>query len=215
MSRNRRALVTAALAAVAGLAGVALAGSYSDTASKRFGALRPVVVATEPLPAGMTITTDRARRSVETRRIPARFAPSGSFALPTQLIGLRTAVELSPGTYVTSAMVGPPEAGSERRGRVPRGVVPVELSVHGAGALPGRGRRVDVLVCTPDATGNDSDTAVAARGAVLLDLAPGTEVGTEPGTGRVTLGLARPAAIRLVDAEASGRRITLIPVRAG
>ena len=45
--------------------------------------------------------------------------------------------------------------------------------------------------------------------------APGTEGGTEPGPGRVTLGLARPAAIRLVDAEASGRRITLIPVRAG
>lgn len=215
MSRNRRALVTAVLAAVAGLAGMALAGSYSETASKRFGTLRPVVVAIEPLPAGTTISPERARRSVEARRIPARFAPSGSFALPTQLIGLRTAVELPPGTYVTSVMVGPPEAGAARRGRVPKGVVPIELSVHGAGALPGRGRRVDVLVSTPDATGKDSDTTVAARRAVLLDLASGTEVGSEPGTGRVTLGLARPAAIRLVDAEASGRRITLIPVRAG
>ena len=215
MSRNRRALVTAALGAVAGLAGMALAGNYSDTASKRFGALRPVVVAIAPLPAGTTISPDRARQSVETRRIPARFAPTGSFGAPAELIGLRTAVELAPGTYVTSAMFGAPDAGSKRRGRVPKGVVPIELSVHGAGALPGRGRRVDVLVSTPDATGGDSDTTVAARGAVLLDLAPGTEVGTEPGTGRVTLGLARRAAIRLVDAEASGHRITLIPVDVG
>ncbi len=194
---------------------MALAGNYSETASKRFGSLRPVVVAIEPLPAGTMISPERARRSVETRRIPARFAPSGSFGLPTQLIGLRTAVELAPGTYVTSAMVGPPDPGSERRGSVPRGLVPIELSVHGAGALPGRGTRVDVLVSTPDAIGNDADTTVAARGAVLLDFAPGTEVGTEPGAGRVTLGLARRAAIRLVDAEASGRRITLIPVRPG
>ena len=215
MSRNRRALVTAALAVVAGLAGVAVAGNYSDSASKRFGPLRPVVVMTEQLPSGTVLDPDRVRRSVGVRRIPVRFAPAGSFVARSEVIGLRARIDLTPGSYLTAPMVGPPESGSGRRAGPPEGVVPVEVSVHGAGALPGRGRRVDVLVSVPDSTGGDPDTSVAARSALLLELAPVAEVGAEPGTGRVTLGLGRRAAIRLVDAEAAGRRITLIPARPG
>lgn len=215
MSRNRRALATAALAAVAGVAGVTLAGEYSDSASRQYGALRPVVVMTESLSAGTILAPERVGRSVEVRRIPVRFAPAGAFVTPGQVAGLRTRVDLVPGSYLTAAMVGPPEIRKGREAGPRRGIFPVEVSVHGAGALPGRGRRVDVLVSRPDAIGGDPGTRVAARSAVLLDLAPQTEVGAEPGTGRVTLGLSRRAAIGLVDAEAAGRRITLIPARPG
>lgn len=215
MSRNRRALITAVFAVVAGLAGVAVAGDYSETASRRFGPLRPVVVMTGPVPSGAVLENDRIRRSTEVRRIPVRFAPAGAFTTQADVIGLRARIDLAPGSYLTAAMVGPREVRGQRRAGPPKGVVPVEVSVHGAGALPGRGRRVDVLVSAPDAVGGDPDTTVVARSALLLALAPASEVGTEPGAGRVTLGLGRQAAIRLVDAEAAGRRITLIPAGPG
>ncbi len=215
MSRNRRALVTAALAVIAGLAGVTVAGDYSDSASKRFGPLRPVVVTTEAVPSGTVLDQKRAARSLEVRRIPARFAPAGYFPVDSQVIGLLAKVDLAPGSYLTSALVGPPPVGRRPAGPARTGQVPVEVSVHGIGALPGRGRRVDVLVSAPDPTRSGADTKVVARAAVLLDLSPAAEVGSEPGTGRVTLGIGRRQVIGLVDAEAAGRRITLIPARPG
>lgn len=213
MSRHRRAVITTVLAAVAGLVGMSLAGDFSESASNRFGPLEPVVVTTEFVPAGSVLDSSRAELSMERRRIPALFAPSGSFVLPSQVIGLEARVDLAPGSYVTSASFAPPGGKRKESGGPPRGVVPVEVSVHGVGAIPGPGRRVDVLVSSPDGPGGAPDTEVAARSALLLELAPEDEVGSEPGTGRVTLGLSRRAAIGLVDAEAAGRRITLIPVR--
>lgn len=212
MSRRRRALVTAGLAAVTGLVGMSAARGYSDTVSRQFGPLRPVVVTTGPLEAGTVLDQRKVEGSMEQRRIPARFAPSGPLGIPAETVGLETRVDLPAGSYVTSAVVGPP-GGTDQGGGVPAaGMIPVEVSVHGVGALPGRGRRVDVLVSNRLETGSSAGTRVAARSAVLLDVSVAEEVGAQPGTGFVTLGLDRRAAVRLVDAEAAGRRITVIPV---
>jgi len=212
VSRRRRALFTAALAAMAGLAGMTAVRGYSDTVSRQFGSLRPVVVTTGPLSAGTVLDPRRTERSMERRRIPARFAPSGPLSSPSEAVGLETVVDLPAGSYVTTAVVGPSGEGRGGDGISLRGVVPVEVSVHGVGALPGRGRRVDVLVSDQDGFGSASGTRVAARSAVLLEVSVAGEVGAQPGTGLVTLGLDRRAAVRLVDAEAAGRRITVIPV---
>lgn len=212
MSRRRRALITAGLAAVAGLTGMSAARGYSDTVSRQFGQLRPVVVTTGRLEAGTVLDRRKVAGSMEQRRIPARFAPSGPLGTPAETVGLETLVDLPAGSYVTSAVVGPPGGPGNGDGVSATGMIPVEVSVHGVGALPGRGSRVDVLVSNRLETGSSAGTRVVAKSAVLLDLSVAAEVGSEPGTGLVTLGLDRRAAVRLVDAEAAGRRITVIPV---
>jgi hypothetical protein len=185
---------------------------YSDTVSRQFGPLEPVLVTIGPLEAGTVLDPRRAERSMERRRIPARFAPAGPLGFPSEAVGLETRVDLPVGSYVTSAVLGPPAGDRAGRGDAAAGVVPVEVSVHGVGALPGRGRRVDVLVSDGDGIGSAAGTRVAARSAILLDLSVDQEAGAQPGTGRVTLGLDRRGAVRLVDADAAGRRITVIPV---
>jgi len=212
--RRRRALVTAGLAAVVGLTGMSAVRGYSDTVSRQFGPLEPVLVTTGSLDAGTVLDPRRVERSMERRRIPARFAPTDPLELPSAAIGLETRVDLPAGSYVTSAVLGPPAGDGAGRGSAAAGMVPVEVSVHGVGALPGRGRRVDVLVSDRDGLGAAAGTKVAARSAILLDLSVDQEVGTQPGTGRVTLGLSRRAAVGLVDADAAGKRITVIPVPA-
>lgn len=215
MTRRRRGVLTVALAAAAGLAGTALARNYSEDVSRQFGPLRPVVVSRMELREGVAIDPARAGRLLESRRIPIRFVPAGSFRTSSEVVGLHPKVDLPAGSYVTSGVVGPPADGAGFGTSAGRNLVPVEVSVHGAGALPGRGQRVDVLVSRSDLGGQAAKTSVVARSAVLLDFSSGAGVGTEPGTGRVTLGLGRGAAIRLVGAEAAGSRITLIPIGFG
>lgn len=214
MIRRRRALVTAGLAAVVGLTGMSAVRGYSDTVSRQFGPLEPVLVTTGPLDAGTVIDPRRVEQSMERRRIPARFAPTDPIELPSAAVGLEARVDLPAGSYVTSAVLGPPAGERAGSGSAATGMVPVEVAVHGVGALPGRGRRVDVLVSDRDGIGAAAGTRVAARSAILLDLSVEEEVGALPGTGRVTLGLDRRAAVRLIDADAAGRRITVIPVPA-
>ena len=215
MTRRRRGVLTVVLAAAAGLTGMALARNYSEDVSRQFGPLRPVVVSRTELREGIVIDPTRAGRLLERRRIPIRFAPAGSFRNSADVVGLRPKVDLPAGSYVTSGVVGPPGGGPGLGAPVDRRLVPVEVSVHGAGALPGRGQKVDVLVSRSNLAGQGADTSVVARSAVLLDFASEASVGTEPGTGRVTLGLGRSAAIRVVGAEAAGSRITLIPIGVG
>lgn len=91
----------------------------------------------------------------------------------------------------------------------------MEIAVSGAGALealggPPVGSRVDVVVTTePDGVG-DGRTYVAAPGVPLLGLGAGGE-GVEGETATATLGLTRPQALRLIEAESFARRVTLIP----
>lgn len=212
MRGRRRAVLTAGLAALVGLAGMTAVRGYSETVSRQFGALRSVVVTTTPLEAGTVIDPQRAGQTLEGRRIPMRFAPSGSLELSSDAVGLEALVDLPSGSYMTTSVLSSPDGSGRRAGGSWTGLVPVEVTVHGVGALPGRGRRVDVLVSSAESFGRDSGTTLAARSALLVDVSATTEVGSAPGTGLVTLGLDRREAIRLVDAEADGRRITVIPV---
>jgi Flp pilus assembly protein CpaB len=126
--------------------------------------------------------------------VPAAPIPAGSYLLATQLHPPR---ESGP-----SAVLG-------------RGRQPVQIAVSGAGALaaagaPPVGSRVDVVVTTEPDGGGDGRTYVAAPAVPLLGLGPGGE-GVEGEAATATLGLTRPQALRLIDAESFARRITLIP----
>jgi len=216
MSRRLRAVgfLLAALLAATGAA--AIANGYGDSVAGGYGDLRPVLVAGADLQAGTPIAPRIASESLEVRRVPIRFAPPGALAAPAEAVGLVPAASIPAGSYLLAAQLHPPRAagpvaalGGGRR--------PVEIAVSGAGALealgaPPVGSKVDVAVTTEPSGAGDGRTYVAAPAVPLLGLGPGGE-GVEGETARATLGLSRPQALRLIQAESFARRITLLPRR--
>lgn len=215
MSPRRRMAVMALGAVVSAGAGILLVSSYSSSVSSRYGELRPVVVTTSRIARGSDISPSVAIRRLSVRQVPVRFAPASALADPGEVIGLEPRIGLSGGLYLTADMLRRPlTAGSGTR-PAGSGLVPVELSVSAPATLAA-GIRVDVLVGpSPEAAGKGS-TSTVARSVRLLDIDPGDpEVGSEPVTRRATIAVPRTRAIRLVDAETAGRRLTLLPRRLG
>jgi pilus assembly protein CpaB len=156
VSRRRRALLLGGLALVlGGLAAFNVAGREAALA-RRVGGLVDIVVAREPIAAG-----DKLReRALAIRRVPARFAPSGTTGDPRALVGLRAAVDIRADTDLTAAMVAgdsPPRAGPSVRS----GERVAEVVALGSPQLVTAGSHVDVLV-TPEPRGDGRGEAVLA-----------------------------------------------------
>jgi Flp pilus assembly protein CpaB len=223
VSRRVRALafLVAALAC-AGLA-AAIAGGYGASVADQLGELRPVLVATSELRARRPITAQRARRALEVRRVPVRFAPAGALASPTQALGREPAVDIAAGDYVTAGQLRTSESDRrDDRSILPPGLSPVEIQVTGAGTLSGTRTggqtSVDVVVTTEPGPGASGRTFVAATAVPLLALTQaGAGLGETPpaatalSTSVATLALTRAQALRLIDAESFAREIRLIP----
>lgn len=213
MSRRRRALLMLAAAAGAGLLAVALVGGYSSSVAESYGELRPVAVSTRSLVPGKAISPQVAASSFELRQVPARFVPTAALADPRQAIGMVPVGPMPAGSYLTGPGLKPP--GSDRR-KPPspgRGRHAVELSVAGAGALNSSGK-VDVLVTTDNDRGGGA-TVLAARKVPLISIGQSGGSAAGPGLTEVTLGLTRRQAVRLIDAQAFARRITVLPPAGG
>ncbi|HEX5592745.1 MAG TPA: SAF domain-containing protein [Solirubrobacterales bacterium] len=212
MSRRARAFGFLLAAAMAAVAAATIANGYGDSVVRGYGELRPVVVATSGLPAGEQIDPEVAAADLEVRRVPVRFTPPGALATPTDAVGLVPAAPVPAGSYLLAIQLHPPRPASvpglegSRR--------PVEIAVSGAGALDALGApvgsKVDVAVTTESDGSGDGRTYVAAPAVPLLGLGPGGE-GAAGETATATLGLTRPQALRLIQAESFARRITLIP----
>lgn len=212
MSRRARAFGFFAAAGLAAAAAAAMASGYGDSVARGYGALRPVVVATSDLRASRRIDAGLASRGLEVRRVPARFVPPAALADPIEAVGLVATAPVPSGSYLLATQLRPP-----REGRVPglaRNRHPVEITVGGAGALSASGSqpvgsKVDVAVTSePDGSG-DAKTYIAALAVPLLALT--TEAEGVSGEASATLALTRAQALRLLAAEGSARRITVIP----
>jgi Flp pilus assembly protein CpaB len=223
MSRRARAAAFAAAALVCAALAAGVAGGYRSDVAAQLGDLRPVLVAREPLPAGHALSAERLARATELRRVPARFAPPGALASPSQAIGLSPATSIPAGAYVLSAQLEAPRArGGEHRQQLESGRRAVEISVTAAGALAARssatGNRVDVIVTTePGPGGGPGRTYVAAEAVELLDLrsggdSPGADVVPGPSAEAwvATLALTRAQALALIQAESFARAVRLI-----
>lgn len=224
MSRRGRALAFLAGALVcAGLA-AAIAGGYESSVSEQLGELRPVVVATSRLPARRPIDPRQADRALETRRVPARFAPPGALTSPAAAVGLEPIADLAPGAYVLAAQLVPPRRDGERGPDVANGLSPIEIEVTGAGALVATAgaqpARVDVVVTSEPGPGGRGRTYVAAERVELLGLIEGASGGSDddplaiagsPRTYSATLAVTRPQALKLIQAENFARQVRLIP----
>lgn len=216
MSRRRRVGLLVAAAAVAAGLGVSLVSGYSASVSESYGPLQPVLVVTRLLDGGETLTPGLIREKTDLRQVPSRFVPAGAISSPARALGLETTAPLAAGSYLTSSALRLPRSGKPDRLRIGRGRVPVELSVSGAGILSGAGpaavaaKTVDVLVTREGPIGNRGKTRVAAERVPLIAVLGNDPADDGLGPGRVVLGLTRPQAIALIDAESFARRVTVI-----
>lgn len=211
MSRRRRALLLLAGAAAAGMLAMTMVSGYSSSVAETYGELRPVVVITRDMAAGVRIDPRSSARNFEPRQVPARFVPAAALARPRDAAGFELAAPAPAGSYLTANLLRPP-GGSKKPGpRVGKGRSPVELAVSGAGALTGARGTVDVLVTSEPSTGGSGRTVVAARRVPLIAVGRPGASDAGPGLTQVTLGLTRREARRLVQAESFARRVTVLP----
>jgi Flp pilus assembly protein CpaB len=224
MTKRARAIAFGAAALGCAALAAALAGGYRADLASQLGPLRPVVVARAQIPSGQPLGPAQARRLLEVRRVPERFAPAGALSASQQAIGHAPAVRIPAGAYLLAALLEDP--GSRRRGHRPRlagARKPVEISVTGAEALEAAGgargaRSVDVIVTTePGPGGGSGRTYVAAEHVRLLALGRsgdsdgGVLSGAGSGAWAATLALTRAQALRLIQAENFARQVRLIP----
>lgn len=211
--RRRRALVLLLLALTAGaLAAAQVSGSVREVEA-RVGPTVPVVVAREELRPGERLDPDVIDRLLVVREVPASFLPPDSLAATDEALGLRVAVPVPTGGYLTAGHLdagagqatGPPLASGERV---------VEIAAAGGEALAaaGPGSRVDVVVTTAG-EGGAGRTYVALERVELLDVrgprgnpAAASEGGTVAAL-RVTL----DQAVLLTAAQNFAREIRLLP----
>jgi Flp pilus assembly protein CpaB len=215
MSRRARAAIFLALALLAAAAAAAVVAGYGSSVVRGYGPLRPVVVLEASLPVGRPIGPQEVASSLAVRRVPERFVPAGTLAVPGDALGLVPRGPAPAGSYLLAAQLRPrrrprrPGLAGDRR--------PVEISVSGAGALLALGRpagaRVDVVVTAEPSGPGPGRTYVAASGVPLLALGPGEDGPGPGGASAATLGLTRPQALRLIAAESFARKLTLLPRR--
>ncbi len=215
MSRRRRAALFLAAAIVCALLAAMVAGRYRSRVDARYGPLRPVVVATEELPAGETIAPERLRSALSVRRVPERFVPPGALVSPAEAIGRAPGASIPPGSYVLGSQLALPTSAAPRSPGVARGLRPVEVSVAGAEALTVDGRSpegsaVDVVVSRQAGLGRSATARIAATGVRLLAL----RGPADPGEGwSATLAVTEQQALSLIGAQSAGREIRLLPRR--
>jgi Flp pilus assembly protein CpaB len=218
VSRRARALAFLLLAVGCATLAAAVANGYGSSVAQSFGPLREVVVAGRDLPAGEPIGPAELSRSLQLRRIPARFVPPGALLRLQQALGRVPAAPIPVGSYVLAVQLrAPREDASQNRPRLASGHRPVEISVSGGDALLAaggspEGSRVDVVVTTEPRGPGPGRTYIAAAGVRLLALAQQDPSSPGPAGGwSATLALTRNQALGLIEAESFARAVRLLP----
>ncbi len=218
MSRRARAVAFMLLAAGCAALAATVANGYGSSLARSYGPLREVVVANDDLPSGVPLSAAELSRSLEVRRIPARFIPPGALSTPQGALGREPAAPVPTGSYLIAAQLRLPGADRARGDpQLPRGHRPVEIAVSGGGALLAtggspEGSRVDVVVIAEPRGAGPGHTYVAAAGVRLLALTQQDPAGPGPALGwSATLALTREQALELIEAESFARGVRLLP----
>jgi pilus assembly protein CpaB len=208
--RRRRGLVLISLAVACGGLAAAEVGERQREVERRVGPLVPVVVAARELGPD----DELGRRVVEVREVPERFVPPDALASVEAVQGLRVAVPVAAGSYLTAGHLQGARGG-RGPGRLGRGERAVEVGVTGGAALAGAGAgaRVDVVISTEAGARR---SFVALEDVELLGLsgaAPDAAVETGDGaaaTATATLRVTLGQAVYLAAAENFAREIRLL-----
>jgi pilus assembly protein CpaB len=178
---------------------------------RRLGPAVPVVVTRGELSPGTRLTAAH----VAVRRVPARYAPVGSFASIAEVAGLRLAVPVAPGAYLSAGEVSaaPGHGGEGLRA----GERVVDVVAVGSPELIAPGARVDVLVSRDGDRGDAGRTVLALEDVEVLGVGPASSAGGAAGPGadaprlsaslRVTL----RQAVYLAAAQSFARELRLLP----
>jgi pilus assembly protein CpaB len=181
---------------------------YTNQVRAQVGPSVSVLTARADLGRGTAITPDLARRALEERSVPARFAPPQAATSLTEAIGQRLSVGLQRGDYLSRANfagVASRPTGAATSGRL------IELSVAGAGSLSDMLRprtRVDVLITTNGGSG-DARTYLALQDAELVAFSGGGVA--DDAKKSATLRVSLRQAVLLTAAQNFAREVRLVP----
>jgi pilus assembly protein CpaB len=181
---------------------------YTNQVRAQVGPSVPVVVARADLARGTAITPDLARRALEERSVPVRFAPPQAAGSRSEAVGQRLSTALHRGDYLSRASFAAGArrpAGANESGRL------IELSVAGAGSLAGMlqpGTRVDVLI-TSDGGSGGARTYLALQDAELVAFSGGGVA--DAAKASATLRVSLRQAVLLTAAQNFAREVRLVP----
>jgi pilus assembly protein CpaB len=210
MKRGRRAVVLGVLAITLGALAASDVAGREAALRRRLAPLVDVVVARAPLRAGHRITADR----LAVRRVPARFAPRGTFSTPAEAVGLRPAAPVPAGADLGPALIA--DTGGRVGAPVRRGERIVEVVGVGSPQLVVPGSRVDVVVTRAPGGGEDGHTSLALQDVAVVATAPAPEA-TAAQAGRVgprviaSLRVTLRQAVYLTAAQSFASEIRLLP----
>ena len=214
MSRRRRGVLLLGLALVLGGLAAADVSQREAALTRRLRPLIPVLVARSDLAPGTQI----APGQLAVRRIPAPFAPAGALAAARDATGLRTAVAIPAGGFLTTGEIVDPAGTSGGPGLRP-GERVADVVAVGSPDLVGPGARVDVLVTREGQDGGAGRTSLALEDVEVLAAAPAPaddssgRSGGAPAAPRVaaSLRVTLRQAVYLTAAQSFAREIRLLP----
>lgn len=212
MTRRRRALLMLALALLCGWLAASDVRSREHRLRAGLGPLADVLVARADVRAGARL----AARELALRRVPARFVPPDALASTSDAAGLRAAVAIPRGAYVTASALGSPDGAAAAAGAT--GLAPGEraldmlVSNTSAVELGGPGGRVDVLVTTGRG-GGPGRTRLALEDVQLLAARPAAD--SDTGKLIATLRVTVRQAVYLTAAQNFAQEVRLLPRPAG
>jgi pilus assembly protein CpaB len=205
MSRRR----AAGLLAVALLCGWIAA---SDVRSRErridagLGGYVTALVARSDVKAGRRVSG----ADVAPRRLPARFVPPDALRSSADAVGLRAAVAIPRGAYVTASALAASDAGGDGAAALAPGERALDVTVSNTGAaeLGGAGARVDVLVTT-GRDGTKGRTSLALQDVELLGVR--RAVGQDSDKLVATLRVTVRQAVYLTAAQNFAQEVRLLP----
>jgi pilus assembly protein CpaB len=200
-----------AFALLSGWLAAAGVRSRERRAHVQLGAVVPALVARSDVEPGKRV----AGGDLELRRVPTRFLPPDALGASIDAVGLRAAVRIPRGAYVTASALASPSGSADRPGAAlapGERALDVAVSNTGAAELGGPGARVDVLVTTGK-DGGAGRTTLAMQDIQLLGVRPGSGQASDQlvATLRVTV----RQAVYLTAAQNFAQEVRLLPRPAG
>jgi Flp pilus assembly protein CpaB len=135
MSRRTRALIFMFFALAAAVLAAGIADGYGSSVARGYGPLRSVVIAARELEPGKPLLPAEVSGALESRRVPARFAPPGALEAPEDALGLVPVAPVSAGSYLLATQLRPPGRAHSAGPALGPQRHPVEIGVTGAEAL--------------------------------------------------------------------------------
>lgn len=210
MSR-RRVAITLALALLSGWLAASDVRSREHSIANSAGPLTSAVVARTYVQAGKRVGSG----DLQLERLPARYLPPDALRATADALGLRAAVPVPRGAYVTASALAAPS--SSQDGAAPalgpgERALDVNVSNTGATELGGPGARVDVLVTTGK-DGGAGRTSLALQDVQLLGVRQGG--GDQADHLIATLRVTVRQAVYLTAAQNFAQEVRLLPRPAG